>query len=364
MSATFLAQVSSWPGEARRRAGRRWSGWARAAQGWFRSGPSAVGAATNVPLNSQLAERLGQAVHTWTTHLGTAQIQMREATENLLAGFTNILNELEHITGSAQPQTNGTGTEAELDQRARMLSSCEAKLHGLLANFQAFVESRDQVLGSVKTLSAASGRLTEMAEDVAKLARHTNLLSINAAIEAARAGPSGRGFAVVAAEVRRLSSESGETGRRISGQVQDFTGSMQSALVHASEYSARDADAIKASEATIGEVMGQVEDTVSALNQRAAELCARGEVIKAQVEQLMVSFQFQDRVHQIMTQVCDSMASAAARLQQAAATGNVPADTEWSELLSAGYTTDEQRAVARGEAVQTTSAGGSETTFF
>ncbi len=311
-----------------------------------------------------MGERLGEAVHIWTTHLNTAQSQMTVATESLLAGFTNILEELGHITNSDRVHAAETHNEADLDERARMLSSCEAKLHGLLTNFQAFIQSRDQVLGSVKTLSASSGHLSEMADDVAKLARQTSLLSINAAIEAARAGPSGRGFAVVAGEVRRLSNESGDTGRRISSQVQDFSGCMRSALAQASEYSARDADAIKASEATINEVMAQVDGTVSALNERAAELSARGQVIKSQVEQLMVSFQFQDRVHQIMSQVCDSMASTVARLRLALSNGSIPGEAEWTALLTAGYTTDEQRAVASGVAGEITSPGGGETTFF
>lgn len=311
-----------------------------------------------------MGERLGEAVHIWTTHLNTAQSQMTVATESLLAGFTNILEELGHITNSDRVHAAETHNEADLDERARMLSSCEAKLHGLLTNFQAFIQSRDQVLGSVKTLSASSGHLSEMADDVAKLARQTSLLSINAAIEAARAGNSGRGFAVVAGEVRRLSNESGDTGRRISSQVQEFSGCMQRALAQASEYSQRDAHTIKASEDTINEVVTQVDTTVSALNARAVELSTRGEVIKAQVEQLMISFQFQDRVHQIMTQVSDSMASSVARLQEALATGSVPGEAEWHALLNAGYTTDEQRAVAHGGSTALAVSGGGDTTFF
>lgn len=338
--------------------------WLDALQAGFRRTPVSALAVVPSAVAVQVGERLGEAVHTWTAHLQTAQSQMTEATESLLVGFTQILEELNHITGADGQRAAAVHNTVDLDERARMLSNCEAKLHGLLTNFQEFIQSRDQVLGSVKTLSASSGHLSEMADDVAKLARQTSLLSINAAIEAARAGPSGRGFAVVAGEVRRLSNESGDTGRRISSQVQDFAGCMRSTLAQASEYSARDADAIKASEATINEVMAQVDGTVSALNERAAELSARGEVIKAQVEQLMVSFQFQDRVHQIMSQVCDSMRSTTARLQLALSTGSVPSEAEWTALLSAGYTTDEQRAVASGDAQETKPSSGGETTFF
>ena len=104
------------------------------------------------------------------------------------------------------------------------------------------------MLGSVRELSGASASLGDMAEDVGKLARQTNLLSINAAIEAARAGDSGRGFAVVAAEVRRLSTESGDTGRRIGEQVNGFGERMRGALTQADEHAQHDSAGIQRSE--------------------------------------------------------------------------------------------------------------------
>ena len=331
-------------------------------QGWWgrMRRPAAAAPVARDTLAPVLTSRLGTAAQIWTAHLGTAQTQMRDATENLLNGFTSILSELDAII---QPPRPGGHTAADLDAKAGMLERCEQQLHGLLHNFQGFIQSRDEVLGSVKTLSSASGSLREMADDVAKLARQTNLLSINAAIEAARAGNSGRGFAVVAGEVRRLSNESGDTGRRIGSQVNNFTGCMQQALAQASESASRDAETIKASELTINEVVSQVGSTVSALNERAAELSARGEIVRAQVEQLMIAFQFQDRVHQIMDQVTASITGAVARLETAVHTGQMPDEAEWLALLSAGYTTAEQRAVgAGGQEAAPVSSG--DTTFF
>jgi methyl-accepting chemotaxis protein len=306
-------------------------------------------------VTAELLQRLDDAARTWTTHLGTAQTQMRDATGQLLGGFAQILQQLDTVIAPAR----GSG-----DQRAAVLQQCEQQLRGLLTSFHGFVESREAVMGSVRTLSGASTGLRDMAEDVAKLARQTNLLSINAAIEAARAGPSGRGFAVVAGEVRRLSAESGDTGRRIGEQVLQFRDHMAHALDKAAQATEQDTRVIHASEATVNSVVEQVDAAVSQLQERAVEQSAHGELIKAQVEQLMVAFQFQDRVHQIMDQVHASIHSAVAALQQALLSGQAPPAGDWQALLSAGYTTDEQRVVGQGGKAATAPQATTETTFF
>ena len=323
---------------------------ARAAwwQRWF-GGARRAGSPATPDLLQAIAQRLGEASSLWTSHVGTAQAQMHEAIDHLLASFGAILGQLDQII--APPASGAAAIDRnDVDARAAMLAQCETKLLGLLQCLEGFVQSRDMVLGSVRSLSAASGSLGDMAEDVGKLARQTNLLSINAAIEAARAGESGRGFAVVASEVRRLSSESGETGRRIGEQVQQFDQQMQQALAQADQQAQRGASSIQASEVTIREVVADVDHAVGELNQRAADLRARGELVKSQVEQLILAFQFQDRVNQILDQVCHSMGSAMQCLQASLADGRAPTADAWQALLTEGYTTLEQHARQAGAA--------------
>ncbi len=316
--------------------------WAQWLPRWMGGGTRSASARSTA--EEAVAERLGEAARLWTAHIGMAQAQMQAATAELIGGFKGILGELDAALslndGDAGPASR------QLDSRAAVLQSCEERLSQLIEHFRNFVASRDEVLGSVRALDGATASLREMAEDVAKIARQTNLLSLNAAIEAARAGESGRGFAVVAAEVRRLSTESGDTGKRIGDQVQDFSGRMHEALGQAARNAKADAGVIQTCEQTIQQVVGEVDCAVTGLNERATELASRGEAVRLQVQNLLIAFQFQDRVQQILDQVGGSIAKGVERLQAALASGQAPSAAEWQALLGAGYTTHEQRAIA------------------
>lgn len=324
---------------------------------------TAAGTATAATPSPAVQERLDMAREHWVAHLSTAQRQMREATDELLAAFAEILQQLDAMSPA---DARGTLDGAALDDRAATLKRCEDDLRGIVGHFETFMRSRDEVLRDVRALECASKGLRDMAEDVDKLARQTNLLSINAAIEAARAGERGRGFAVVAAEVRRLSSESGNTGRRIGHTVRDFSERVQGALHQAAERGAADSQTLSASENTINSVVGRMEGAVSDLEHRADELRARGESVREQVEKLMVAFQFQDRVHQILDQVVRSMTESLDALRQGLDSGQVPEREEWLTMLAKGYTTHEQRAVSEhaNEPASAKAAAPATATFF
>lgn len=309
------------------------------------------------------SERLAEAGRLWTAHIRSARSQMSEATDALIDGFKQILDDLDAVVGVDA----GHGS-ATLEQRARVLEHCESSLRGLIDNFGRFAGSREQVVDAVRSLAGTSAGLRDMAEDVAKIARQTNLLSVNATIEAAHAGQGGRGFALVASEVRRLSSASGQTGAEIGALANTFSRQLDGALSQASGHADRDARVLHAAEATITDVLGQVEGTVSQLHRRADELAARGEAVRVQVQQLMVAFQFHDRVQQILDQVCDSMTAGIDSLRGGLSGGAMPDASAWTALLAAGYSTGEQRAAHAAEPGATSrppaSRASRETTFF
>lgn len=121
-----------------------------------------------------------------------------------------LQNELSNATAQSSHLSNDTALQAEAQHQAlACLSEQEAR-------FNATQQSHQQI---VQTLLSQVSSLIPAAELISEVARQTNLLAINAAIEAARAGPEGAGFKVVAQEVRRLSQQTAQAADSITASI-------------------------------------------------------------------------------------------------------------------------------------------------
>jgi methyl-accepting chemotaxis protein len=229
-----------------------------------------------------------------------------------------------------QVQTSRTHTEQEItvltNRFAAMVSQLERLISGGGQGRQGrsvdvlFNESRDAltavlkvlsqiqdvehaVVDEVRKLSAHTGQLDTMAQEVRKVAEQINLLALNAAIEAARAGENGRGFAVVADEVRKLAGFSSSTGEKISHAIEDINKAMASTLKMSEASGSSDDKSIRDAEHAIRTALDDLRVALDMFRNDADQLRGNSAQIRDEIFSVLTAFQFQDRVSQMLSHV-------------------------------------------------------------
>lgn len=302
----------------------------------------------------------------WSGHIETSRKQMEDAIASLTLRFAGIVDKLDQAMKASDL---AAGSMQDNDQGlVAVFANSSKELHGVLDTLRAAMHHSGELHREVESLGRFVSELQQMAAEVANIASQTNLLAINAAIEAAHAGEAGRGFSVLAQEVRKLSAMSGETGRRMAEKVGVVASAIATARRSAEESAEREAASLQASESSIQTVLSGFRGVTDALVASADVLKRESVGIQAEVGEALVQLQFQDRVSQVMSHVRQSIENVPPQLAHSFATfgrDGVPAPLDVASLLAAlekTYAMAEERTTHQGGA-----AGGpkdEEITFF
>lgn len=256
----------------------------------------------------------------------TTQIiaQVRQAIEQIAAGarlqsenvqatsivFAEAAKAIEQVAQGAQDVS-----AAAADALQAAVSGGEA-VQKTLDSMGRISESTGQVAESVRELGRHSAQIGEIVQLIREIADQTNLLALNAAIEAARAGEHGKGFAVVADEVRRLAERSSSATQDIAALVASIQRGVERS-VQAMEAGLEDV----AASATLGvEARRALDDILAAMRQtseKAEDIAAAAEQVAASANEVASAMDKVARVTESNTAATTQMAASSERMSDA-----------------------------------------------
>jgi len=147
---------------------------------------------------------------------------MQSETESVATAINEMSMAASEVASNAQLAADSAGSaDSEADRTTSVVGSAMTKINELSIE----LETTSEV---AQGLQVSSGKIGQILDVIVGIAEQTNLLALNAAIEAARAGEAGRGFAVVADEVRTLASRTQESTQEINGIIDAIRNSIMS----------------------------------------------------------------------------------------------------------------------------------------
>jgi len=218
-----------------------------------------------------VADSVGAAAHAL---LGTAQSMTAVSSEaqrdaSTASGVSRTAAEHVATVGEAAGQLDGAISEigTQVQQSAKISQDAVSQIR--------------EASATVRTLSAASADIGKVVLLIQAIAEQTNLLALNATIEAARAGEAGKGFAVVASEVKQLATQTSKATEEISGRIHAVQGATDQAVAAI--------DNVDKTIARINEIGARIAAAVEEQGAATSEISRAGRHAAEQTELLAAS---------------------------------------------------------------------------
>ncbi|RTE11385.1 methyl-accepting chemotaxis protein [Paenibacillus whitsoniae] len=242
--------------------------------------------------------------------VGMLATSINHMIENLRGTIGNILNSsqsvaaaAEQISATTQEIASGSASQANAAQTINELfRELSVVIHSVAQNteeaselsnntvqvakagsevIQSSMRSMSEVSTKMSRLESDSQKVGDIIEVIEDIADQTNLLALNAAIEAARAGEQGRGFAVVADEVRKLAERSGEATKQITVIIKGMQENTRQSVAAVQESAALSKQT--------GESFQQIALMVNEAGEKVSEIAAASEEQSAQTSTVLIS---------------------------------------------------------------------------
>ncbi|MCF5245066.1 HAMP domain-containing protein [Pseudomonas syringae] len=278
-----------------------------------------------------------ERIHTSIREVASTAAQLGEVATRVVkvsnASMSNS-DQQANRTESVAAAINELGAAAqEIAQNAARTSQQSSDASGLASDGQGVVQQTIKAMNelsgkisescvNIESLNGKTANIGQILEVITSISQQTNLLALNAAIEAARAGEAGRGFAVVADEVRNLAHRTQDSAQQVQKMIEELQVGAREAVVNMTESQRQSEDSVGIANLA-GERLGSVTRRIEEINGMNQSVAAATEEQTSVVESINVDIthintlnqQGVDNLRQTL-EACNSLEEQAARLQQ------------------------------------------------